>query len=136
VSLHWSHTYIGRTYQEGAFDCADLARLVNREVFKREIRLPDGRDYAGKAGAAKLRAMTAQIEAERDAYVQATDSPVEGDCVLIDARGHTCHIGVYSVIAGEPWVLHAACDAMQVVLHRVRDMGRSGYRIEGYYRWI
>ena len=54
---HWTQPYIGRTYQEGAFDCADLARLVNREVFKREIRLPAGRDYAGKAGAAKLRAM-------------------------------------------------------------------------------
>jgi hypothetical protein len=127
---------VGRQYVEGQFDCADLARLVNREVFGREISLPQDRDYDGKEGAAKVRAMKAQIAAQKDTYATATDTPAEGDGVLIVSRGHSCHIGLYALVAGEAWVLHAASNAMQVVLHRVRDLPSKGYTVEGVYRWI
>ena len=32
--------YVGRPYEVGAFDCADLAVLVQREVFGRAVHLP------------------------------------------------------------------------------------------------
>jgi hypothetical protein len=134
--MHWSQRYIGMTYRPGEFDCADFARLVNREVFGREIRIPENRNYNGKDGVARLKAMTAQIHECRDAYVERTEKPAEGDGVLIVSRGAAAHIGLYCLINGEPWVLHCASDALQAVLHRVRDLARTGYSIEGYYSWL
>jgi hypothetical protein len=133
---HWSQQYVGRIYIEGEFDCADLARVVHREQFGREIRLPAHRWHAGLAGAGRLRAMTAQIEALKDDYAVRTLQPREGDGVLLIGRGHLDHIGIYCVIEGVPWVLHAASNARQVVLHRVRDLPAQGLTVEGFYRWI
>jgi hypothetical protein len=133
--MHWSDRYVGLPYVEGEFDCADLARTVLAEVFGRDIRLPSERWYAGETGCGKVRAMAAQIDALKTDYAAPTAAPTEGDGVLLIARARMCHIGLYCVIANEPWVLHAASHARQVVRTRVRELERLGYRVEGYYRW-
>lgn len=132
---HWSDRYVGRPYGEG-FDCAELARLVNREVFGRDILLPASRWHAGLTGAARLRAMRRQIAACTDDCARRTEAPAEGDGVLILARGRPTHIGLYCLIAGVPWVLHAAQGPGQVVRTRLRDMARLGWPVEGYYQWL
>lgn len=141
---HWSDAYVGRPYVEGEFDCAELARTVNREVFGRAIRLPAERWHAGKAGAARLMAMRAQIEDGKADYGVPTDAPQDGDAVLLYSRARLAHIGLYclipqglpSVVGGAAWVLHAADDARQAVRTRLRELERLGYRLEGYYTWI
>jgi phosphatidylserine/phosphatidylglycerophosphate/cardiolipin synthase-like enzyme len=131
---HWSQRYVGRPYIEGEFDCGELARTVQREVFGREIALPTERGYMGKKGAEKFRAMAAQIDTEKTRIAERTEAPQEGDAVLLVARGYLQHVGVYCLI-GEPWVLHAADTARQVLLARVRELAAKGLRVEGYYRW-
>lgn len=132
---HWSEQYIGKPYVEDVFECGDLAALVNREQFGREIRLPTERPYRGKKGHERYQAMTEQLAEVKDDYGVRTDDPEEGDAVLLLSRGRMAHIGVYCWIASEAWVLHCASNARQTVLHRVRDLYLQGLAIEGYYRW-
>ncbi len=134
---HWSSAYIGRPYIDGEFDCGELARVVNREVFGRAIRVPAERGYIGKATAfEKFRAMAAQIEAEIPNCAEPTEHPEEGDGVLLQSRGYLQHIGIFCVVDGEPCVLHATDSAGQVVRQRIRDLRVRGLHVEGYYRWI
>lgn len=123
-------------YIEGEFDCADLARLVQREVFGREIALPGSRDYLSKSGPDKVAAMAAQLEACKFDVARPVHAPSDGDGALLISRAKTNHVGLWCLIAGVGWVLHAASTQRQVVLMRVRDMERYGLRIEGYYAWI
>lgn len=134
---HWSARYVGRRYEPGVFDCGELARAVQREVFGRQIRLPAARDYELAGGPlAKFRAMAAQIERGKDDVARRVDVPQEGDGVLLVSRGYRQHIGIHCAIAGERWVLHASDGSGQVQLQRERDLGVRGLSIEGYYRWI
>lgn len=134
---HWSDRYVGRRYAAGVFDCGELARVVQREVFGREIRLPAERDYELAGGPLeKFRAMAAQIERGKDDVARRVDTPQEGDGVLLVSRGYRQHIGVHAAIAGERWVLHASDGSGQVQLQRERDLAVRGLSISGYYRWI
>lgn len=136
--MHWAEGYTSTRYAyvECEFDCADLIRLVQSEVFSREIELPGSRDYAGKRGHAKQDAMVAQIGAVKDDYARRTEAPEEGDGVLLIARGKPSHIGVYCVINGEAWVLHNSSSGKRPVLQRLRELDRYGLAVEGFYRWI
>ena len=60
--------------------------------------------------------------------------PKSLDALMIGA-GRLNHVGVAVFQAGEWWVLHAFIKARAVVLHRVRDLGRQGLTLEGWYRW-
>jgi hypothetical protein len=132
---HWSERYIGRRYIAGEFDCADLAELVQKEVFGREVHLPKDRDYAGKTGVAKLRAMADQIAREKDRYAAPTDSPSDGDAVLMTGRGRDQHIGVLCVIGADKYVLHGTSSYGHAVLSLLRNIDRHGLAVEGFYKW-
>lgn len=132
---HWSDRYVGRPFVEGVFDCGELARAVQREVFGREVAIPSERWYAGKEGAARLRAMASQVEAGIGALAKPVAEPREGDLVMMYSGSKVMHAGIYCMRVAEPWVLHAAERLGQVVLMRLRDLEERGYRVEGYYRW-
>lgn len=124
---HWSERYVGMPYAEA--DCAELAARVQREVFGRVILLPSER----RPG---LRGLTRQIETLKGDYATRTDSPADGDGVLMVSRGRIEHVGVYCEIGSAPYVLHAMRSAGQVVLHRARDLSHQGLTVEGYYQWL
>lgn len=123
---HWSDRYIGLPYADS--DCAELCARVQREQFGRTVELPSER-------AAGLRDQSCQIEKEAARYLQRTDSPVEGDVVLMRCRGRLRHTGTYCLIRGEPHVLHAMRNAGQSVRHRLRDLPRFGLVAEEFYSW-
>lgn len=125
--MHWTQQYIGMPYIEGEQDCGEFAARIQREVFRREVRLPTER-------AAGLRGKSRQIESLLDDYGLVTDAPVDGDAVLMKG-GSLWHIGVYALIGGIPYVLHAMKNAGQVVLHRLRDLENQGLKFEGFYKW-
>lgn len=135
--MHWSTAYVGRPYVEGVFDCGDLARAVQLEVFGRTIKIPADRDHLVETGVvAKFRAMSEQLAAEMPKCVQPVVSPQDGDGVLLKSRGYLQHIGIYCLVDGEPCVLHASDASRQVVRTRVRELAIRGLVVEGYYRWI
>ena len=123
---HWSETYIGTPYSEA--DCAGLAVRVQAEVFKRRINLPSER-------AEGLRQLSCQITTLQEDFANPTYTPVEGDAVLMIGRGRINHIGIYCLIDGVPFVLHAMRNAGTTCLHRLRELKNIGLQLEGFYTW-
>lgn len=116
-------------YDENEFDCADLVVWVERELFGRSINAPGFRPRGAKG-----QRVIGEVALT---YAEPTDAPVDGDLVLMHDRGGSQpgHAGIYLFLAHEPWVLHANESTGCSVLHRVRELGDYGARIEGYYRW-
>ena len=127
---HWAESYIGRSYVEGRHDCADFVVAVMRERFGRELALP--------AHGTGTRAWDRQIAALKGVYARRTETPREGDGVLMAAaaRRHSVghHIGVWCAVAGEPYVLHCL-KGVGSILHPIRDLDRRALVLEGVYRW-
>lgn len=124
---HWSQKYVGIPYSEA--DCAELAVRVQAEVFNRNIALPTER-------AEGLRQLSCQITELQEDFAAPTYSPADGDAVLMIGRGRINHIGIYCVIEGVPFVLHAMRNAGATCLHKLRDLKNVGLELEGFYQWI
>lgn len=127
---HWSEAYIGTPFVRGKADCAHLVARVRHEVFG--LPVPSEADV--ERAASRL-GRCAQMSDAVVEYGVPTDRPEDGDVVLMVCVGRPSHVGVYCVVDGEPCVLHALENAGQVVLHRLRALGRVALRIEGYYKW-
>lgn len=128
--MHWSEPYIGAPYVHGAADCLALFVRVSREVFGREI--PDG---ATIDRAVSRLGRAAQMSDGVESLGQVTESPKEGDAVLMICAGRPSHIGVYCLVDNEPSVLHAMENAGMVVRHAIRELPRYALRLEGFYTW-
>lgn len=117
-------------YDESSFDCADLVTLVQKEMFGRELVMPSRRPR-GVQGQAEIGELSKP-------YGVRTDSPKDGDLVLMVEFGHNRpgHVGVYFYLAHEAWVLHANEKTGCSILHRARDLPDFGLRVEGYYAWL
>lgn len=131
---HWTSKYVGRPVVKGEFDCAVLAQTVQREVFGKTVELPSERPEA-EGVLSRMRDRTTMIAEGKAAFAERTNSPREGDAVLIQTRGYLQHIGTLAFINNDVWVLHTDDRSKRVVLSRAREMGIRGLQIEGYYRW-
>ena len=127
---HWADGYIGQPYIAGKADCARLLSTVRQEVFSlpvpEEIEVERSESRLGRSGQ-----MTDLVAL----YGEKTDSPVEGDAVLMICASRPSHIGVYCEVDGNKCVLHAMEGAGMVVLHRIRDLDKYFLKVEGYYTW-
>lgn len=116
-------------YDEDRFDCADLVALVQRELFGRDVHVPNGRPRGVKGQAALA-------ELARP-YAVPTDYPTDGDLVLMfdGPEKRPGHAGVYFFLGHEPQVFHINEKVTRPVCHPVRMLASYGLRIEGYYTW-
>ncbi len=127
---HWADPYIGEPYIPNEADCARLYCRVSHEVFGRSI--PGGAEI-NRASSRLGRA--AQMADVVRALGNPTESPCEGDAVIMFCAGRPSHIGVYCLVDGEPCVLHAMENAGMAVRHCLRDLPRFALRLEGFYKW-
>jgi len=123
--MHWSHKYIGYSYNQ--YNCAQLCKEVLAEEFGFDLVLPSYSD--------NLKDQSEKIESNKNKYLTETLIPSEGDCVLMDAKYESCHLGVFVHIDGVDYVLHSMKAFGSVCLHKVRDIDKLGLKIRGYYRW-
>ena len=127
---HWCESYIGRPYVLGESDCARLVCDVHRDVFLQPV--PE------EAEPERAVSMYGRFEQMRDGvmeYGRPTETPQDGDVVLMFCRGRPSHVGVYCYVNDEPCVLHAMKNVGMVVLHRLRDLPRVNLQLEGFYQW-
>ncbi|MDR0215611.1 MAG: hypothetical protein LBJ15_16645 [Comamonas sp.] len=124
---------VGIPYDPRRMDCADLAMLVQQQVFGRPVQLAGRRPRPldSAAQAREIAAMSAQLA---DLMLH----PQDGDAVLMREVGaaEAGHIGTYFFINYTPYVLHVAA-WMQggSTLHRLQELSGLGLTVEGYYRW-
>lgn len=117
--------YVGLEYCAATMDCADLVALVQREQFGREVRLPNGR-RRGNGAAVPFQGRVLE-------YGTPTDTPVDGDLVVMTQGGKPTHVGVYFFLAHEPHVLHVRAEGGFSELTPVRCLATP---VEGYYAWV
>ena len=127
---HWAAKYVGNPYIKGEADCAHLFCQVSREVFGREI--PSSAEI--NRAASRL-GRAAQMSDGVGTLGKPTDTPREGDAVLMICNGRPSHIGVFCVVDGERSVLHSMENAGMVVRHALRDLPRYFLSVEGFYKW-
>lgn len=127
---HWSAKYIGQPYATHTADCARLLSRVRSEQFG----LPVPTDIEVDRAASRL-GRVGQMTDLVSEYGEKTETPTDGDAVLMLCRGRPSHVGVYCIVNGEPSVLHAMENAGMVVLHRIRELNRVFLTVEGYYSW-
>lgn len=137
VALRAAEHYVGTPYIEGTFDCADLAQLVQWELFDHVIDLPAHR--ARPAGAMGQRR---EINKWREPLATAIDAPVTGCAVLMfepsleaGNAAQLWHVGTVFLQGSEIWVLHNSFAMGSALLQRLNDMKRQGMRVEGFYAW-
>jgi hypothetical protein len=124
--------FVGIPYGVRHMDCADLALLVQRELFRRDVLLAGKRPrpLRGDEQAQAIRAYTAQLA---DPVID----PCDGDAVLMRELGAATagHIGTYFFLNFTPYVLHTTALLGASVLHRLQDLSATGLKVEGFYRW-
>lgn len=124
--------FLGIPYCPRRMDCADLAMLVQRELFGRAVTLPGRRPRPldAAAQAREIAAMSAQL-------ADPVEKPQDGDAVLMREAGtkHAGHIGTYFFLNYTPYVLHTSHALGGSVLHRLQDLSGFGLAVDGYYRW-
>lgn len=123
--------YVGREYIPGLYDCAHLARDVQRDQFGREIALP-GVHPGGQAGQRRV------ILEMREELAQRIDVPFPGCAVLLSEptdTGELLHIGTVALRFGEPWVLHNSAKLGSAQFKSLADLQRMGLRFEGWFAW-
>ncbi|WP_182283762.1 hypothetical protein [Comamonas testosteroni] len=124
--------FVGIPYCPRHMDCADLALLVQRDLFGRQVVLAGKR--ARPLGAVD---QAAAIASYCDELGTAVGQPQDGDAVLMrdfDAA-QAGHIGIYVFTNYAPHVLHTSHKLGASVLHRVQDLQGYGLVVEGFYRW-
>lgn len=124
--------FVGIPYDARVMDCADLAILVQRELFGREVLLPGKRPrpLRGDEQARAIHAYTAQL-------ADPVAEPEDGDVVLMRELGARAagHIGTYFFLCFTPYVLHTTALLGESVLHRLHELSATGLTVEGFYRW-
>ena len=127
---HWTEPWVGKPYVTGEFECSDMTRAVVRELRGIEIPLPSDSQWRDMAP-------DALIEFS-EAFAEATDTPQDGDAVLMRVIGHRAclgsHIGVYAEIEGRAWVLHST-QPSGVIFCPVAHLRMIQLERLGYYRW-
>lgn len=124
--------YIGIPYSTRHMDCADLALLVQRELFGREVMLAGKRPrpLATEDQDSAVNAYTAEL-------AKRVEVPQDGDIVLMSEIGKRIpgHIGTYFFLNYAPYVLHTTALIGHSALHRLQDLSATGLTVEGFYRW-
>ncbi|AZM72837.1 hypothetical protein C9397_14630 [Xanthomonas vasicola pv. vasculorum] len=119
--------FVGIPYDAQSCDCADLVVLVQRELFGREVLLPNGRPRG-------VRGQVALGELSK-AYGIRTVTPRDGDLVVMYEGGRPAHVGVYFWLAHEGHCLHSNEKNGCSVIHKVRQLAEFGAPVEGIYAW-
>jgi len=125
--------YIGIPYCEQTMDCADLAVLLQRELFGRDINLP-GRRQRMAAPRAAIERMVCGNDAMAGELADRIEREDLRDGDLVLMRSETLHIGTAFALSGTLWVLHAFANIGHSTLHRLRDLPALGLSVEGFYR--
>lgn len=124
---HWSDGYLDIPYRE--LNCAELVERVLREQLGRDLHFPLRENN-------NLFHQSALITAYARDFAIPIATPSDGCAVVLLARGRMAHVGLYCLIGGVGYVLHADSSFGSSTRPPMTRMVPPRYRIEGFYEWI
>lgn len=139
VTLRDAERYIGLEYVDGAFDCADLVVLVQRELFGRNLVAPPAAERSRGA-----RGQARDLRSALATFVRPSAAPATGCAVLLwetTAHGEPplnrrWHIGTVFMHLGAAWVLHCANETEGTRLQLLDDITASAMHFESFLEWL
>lgn len=125
---HWTSKYISIPYKK--MHCSAFAEYVLKDKFNIDFKFPQSEGTIFN--------QSEQIKKhipEFSYYPEKTDSPKDGDLVLMHGKRLMCHVGLYVEIKGIGYVLHSESSIGCACLHKINQIKLYGYSVEGIYRW-
>lgn len=121
----WPKKYLLIPYTK--MNCSEFVEYVLRDHF--------GRDYKFPQSEGSVFHQSHQIKETVPQYCERTESPVDGDLVLMHGIRRMCHVGLYYEDRGLKYVLHNEKRLANSRLSRLSELLIHGYTVEGFYKW-
>lgn len=123
---HWTYKYLNITYKRMA--CAPFVEFILRDHFKIDYKFPQSQGNVFEK--------SNLIKNSIPLFAEPTKKPFDGCLVLMNGTRLLCHVGIYVNINGESYVFHTESTMKTAALHRIKDLSRYGYTLEGFYKWL
>lgn len=125
--MHWSCKFISIPYEK--LNCAEFVEYVLEKQFGIKFIFPQNHG--------SVFSQSAQLRNEFTNYVfpEKTDSPSEGDLVLMNGVRKMCHVGILVKKKNSLYVLHSQKNLGCACLHKLKDISIYGLSLEGIYKW-
>lgn len=109
-------------------NCSKFVEHVLRDNFQIEYSFPQSEG--------SLFNQSQQIRDAMPSFCAKTETPKDGDMVLMHGKRRMCHVGVYVRIGYKSFVLHTESSMKSAALHNLNDLKSFGYDVEGFYKWL
>lgn len=109
-------------------NCSQFVEHVLRDHFKIDYSFPQSQGNVFE--------QSNLIKKSLNDFVIKTDSPKEGDMVLMNGTRRLCHVGLYVKIKNNDYVFHTESTMKTAALHKLSDLSLYGYSVEGFYTWL
>ena len=124
--MHWAEKFLKIEYKD--MNCSKFVEHVLRNQF--------GINYSFPQSEGSLFNQSQQIRDAMPSFCTKTDSPKEGDMILMHGRRRMCHVGIYVRIGITDYVLHTESSIKTAALHPLKNLLFFGYTVEGFYTWL
>ena len=124
--MHWTMKYLSIEYKD--MNCSEFASHVLKDHFKKNYNFPQSEG--------SIFNQSAQIKESLPKFAYKTDTPKEGDLILMHGRRRMCHVGIAVKIGRSWYVLHTESSMKTAALHQINKVFFNGYTVEGFYTWL
>lgn len=125
--MHWSCKFLSIPYSE--LNCAEFVEFVLKKQFKLHFYFPQNRGSIFSQSADLKKYIKTFVHPEK------TNSPEEGDLVVMNGIRRMCHVGLLVKIKNDMFVLHTQKNLGCACLHKLKDIPNYGLNLEGIYKW-
>lgn len=122
---HWAEKYLMIGYKD--MNCSKFVEHVLRDQFKIDFNFPQSQGT--------LFNQSQQIRDSMPSFCERTETPKDGDMILMHGMRRMCHVGIYVRIGWKEYVLHTESSMKTAALHPLNELNFYGFSVEGFYRW-
>lgn len=123
--MHWTRKYFLENNKQ---TCSAFVEQVLREQFNIDYKFPQS--------SGSVFDQSYQIKQSMPLFCKKTETPKDGDLVLMHGKRRLCHVGLYLKIGRKDFVFHTELNMDTVSLHHFKDVFKYGYTVEGVYTWL
>lgn len=109
------------------YGCSEFVEYVLNDNFKCNFNFPKPK-YKYDEDAKRI------IKYANDNFKK-TNNPQEGDIVLMNGKYQACHVGVLIIKKGVKYVLHSEKSLGVSCLHRLSEIYKFNYFLNGFFSW-
>lgn len=122
---HWSEKYLTMTYDK--WNCSQFVEHVLKDHFNINFNFPQS--------SGNVFEQSNQIKENVPIFAEKTDTPKEGDLIVMNGVRRLQHVGLLVIIKNRKYVLHTEARLKTARLQDLSFLSVHGYTVEGFYKW-